>query len=81
MYSDLTKDDPENVTLLWLHVVYENMHDNHQILYKLSQQCSDLFDISEACEATEVCECLQHPQTAEMIVWYFTLKALLFGCL
>ncbi|XP_030632563.1 E3 ubiquitin-protein ligase rnf213-alpha-like [Chanos chanos] len=53
MYKDLTKDDPENVSLLWLHVTYENMHDNHQILYKLSQQCSDQFDISEAREATE----------------------------
>ncbi|XP_048088902.1 E3 ubiquitin-protein ligase rnf213-alpha-like isoform X2 [Alosa alosa] len=53
MYKDLTMDDPENVTLLWLHVTYENMHDNHQILYKLSQQCSDQFDISQAREATE----------------------------
>ncbi|XP_030632557.1 E3 ubiquitin-protein ligase rnf213-alpha-like [Chanos chanos] len=53
MYKDLTKDDPENVSLLWLHVTYENMHDNHQILYKLSQQCSDQFDISKAREATE----------------------------
>ncbi|XP_076118531.1 E3 ubiquitin-protein ligase rnf213-alpha-like [Alosa pseudoharengus] len=58
MYKDLTMDDPENVTLLWLHVTYEKMHDNHQILYRLSQQCSDQFDISEASEATEATQLL-----------------------
>lgn len=54
VYADLTQDHPENVSLIWLHVTYEYMRDNHQIYQKLSQQYSSLLATGQAKEATQV---------------------------
>nr|XP_023658495.1 E3 ubiquitin-protein ligase rnf213-alpha-like [Paramormyrops kingsleyae] len=53
VYADLTQEHAENVSLIWLHVTYEYMRDNHQIYQKLSQQYSSLLATGQAKEATQ----------------------------
>ncbi|XP_049326804.1 E3 ubiquitin-protein ligase rnf213-alpha-like [Astyanax mexicanus] len=51
LYQDLTEDEPENVSLPWLFVTNEYMHDNHQLFYNLYLQDNSLVAAGEATEA------------------------------
>ncbi|XP_036412416.1 E3 ubiquitin-protein ligase rnf213-alpha-like [Colossoma macropomum] len=53
LYKDWMQADPNDVSLLWLHVTYEGMRDNHQIFCKLLQQCGDMINTRDVREATE----------------------------
>ncbi|XP_036418081.1 E3 ubiquitin-protein ligase rnf213-alpha-like [Colossoma macropomum] len=53
VYKDLTQAEPNDVSLVWLHVTYEGMRDNHQIFRKLSEQCGDMINTGDVKEATE----------------------------
>ncbi|KAI1893807.1 hypothetical protein AGOR_G00127460 [Albula goreensis] len=53
LYRGLTGDDPDNVSLIWLHVTYEYMRENHQIFLSLSQKYNDLMPAGRAKEASQ----------------------------
>ncbi|KAI4896113.1 hypothetical protein NFI96_011369, partial [Prochilodus magdalenae] len=60
LYHDLTGDEPDNVSLPWLYVANEYMHDNHQLFYNLFLQNKDLVTAGEATEALkQTLKCLQ----------------------
>ncbi|KAL7839146.1 hypothetical protein SRHO_G00258040 [Serrasalmus rhombeus] len=60
LYQDLTGDEPDNVSLPWLYVANEYMHDNHQLFYNLFLQNKDLVSAGEATEALrQTVRCLQ----------------------
>ncbi|KAM9447090.1 E3 ubiquitin-protein ligase rnf213-alpha-like [Clarias gariepinus] len=66
LYHDLTGNDPEGVPLPWLYVVNKYMHDNHQLLYSLFLQNTDVVTAGEATEAlNQVLQGLQ-PKESEL---------------
>ncbi|XP_035382020.1 E3 ubiquitin-protein ligase rnf213-alpha-like isoform X2 [Electrophorus electricus] len=59
-YHDLTGNDPENVSLPWLYVANEYLHNNHQLFYNFYLQNKDLLTAGEATEALrQTLQCLQ----------------------
>ncbi|KAF5886724.1 E3 ubiquitin-protein ligase, partial [Clarias magur] len=66
LYHDLTGNDPDGVPLPWLYAVNKYMHDNHQLLYSLSLQNTDVATAGEATEALkQVLQGLQ-PKESEL---------------
>ncbi|KAL7825428.1 hypothetical protein AOLI_G00326350 [Acnodon oligacanthus] len=53
LYKDWMRADPDDVSLFWLHVAYEELRENHQIFCKLFQKYEDMINTRDVREANE----------------------------